>query len=100
MRRSAYVKRLFRHHVASYIGSQGNFASAVMGALKMQYQIEFLGDADTIVHMTHTEAGSPAIAFQLVVEKGWPPGALTARVIDNYGRCGLAVSKPEAVSGS
>lgn len=58
----------------------------------MQYQIEFFGDADTIVHMMHINADSPAIAFQFVVERGWPPGALTARVIDNYGRCVLSIS--------
>ena len=72
--------------------------SAVLGALKMQYQIEFLDDAKTIVRMTHTEAESPAIACQLVVERGWPHGALAARVLDNYGRCGLSISKAQAES--
>jgi len=52
---------------------------------KMQYQIEFTEDANTIVHMMNVEAGSPATAFQLFVEKGWPPGAIAARVFDNYG---------------
>ncbi len=66
----------------------------------MQYQIEFFDDANTVVHMMHTNAGSPAIAFRLVVEDGWPPGALTARVIDNYGRCGLTVTNPQAESRS
>ena len=64
----------------------------------MQYQIEFIEDANTIVHMMHVEAGSPASAFLLVVEKGWPPGSLTARVFDKYGRRGLSVSKPRAKS--
>jgi hypothetical protein len=62
----------------------------------MQYQIEFLDDLNTIVRMMHTIAESHAIAFQLVVEKGWPPGALTARVIDEYGQ--LAIFKPQAES--
>jgi hypothetical protein len=56
---------------------------------KMQYQIEFLDDANTIVRMMHREARSPAIAFLHVVDKGWPPGALTAIVFDHYGRRGL-----------
>ena len=63
---------------------------------KMQYQIEFLDDANTIVRMMRTEARSPPIAFRLVVKKGWPHGALTARVIDNYGRRGLSIAKPQA----
>ena len=62
----------------------------------MQYQIEFLDDANTIVRMMHAEATSPAIAFHVVVEKGWPPGALTARVIDEYGQ--LSIFKPQAES--
>ena len=62
----------------------------------MLYQIEFLDNANTIVRMTNAEAGSPAIAFRLVVEKGWPPCALTARVIDTYGHA--TIFKPEAKS--
>jgi hypothetical protein len=46
----------------------------------MQYQIEFLDNANTVVRMVHANAGSPAIAFRLVVEKGWPTGALMARI--------------------
>jgi hypothetical protein len=60
----------------------------------MQYLIEFLGGANTIVHMIPANAGSPAIAFRLVVEKGWPPGAVAARVIDEYGQ--LTIFKPQA----
>ncbi len=67
-----------------------------MSGLKMQYQIEFIEDANTIVHMIHVEAGSPATAFQLVVEKGWPPGAMAARVFDN---CGLSRSFHLRASG-
>ena len=50
-----------------------------------RYQIEFIEEANTIVHMMHVEAGSPATAFQLVVANGWPPGAIAARVFDNNG---------------
>jgi hypothetical protein len=49
--------------------------------------------------MMHAEAVSPAIAFELAIENGWPPGALTARVIDIYGLCGLTVSKSQTKSG-
>ncbi len=66
----------------------------------MQYQIEFIDDANTIVDMMHMEAESPAIAFQLVVERGWPPGAMAARVFDNYGRRGLSISKLQAEAGA
>ena len=51
----------------------------------MQYQIEFLDDVNTIVRMAPTIAESPAIAFQLVLAKGWPRGARTAHVIDSHG---------------
>jgi hypothetical protein len=64
----------------------------------MQYQIEFLDNLNTIVRMMHTIAESPAKAFRLVVKSGWPPGALTARVIDSYGK--LTVFKAEAESRS
>jgi hypothetical protein len=64
----------------------------------MQYQIEFLDDLNTIVRMKHAIAGSPEIAFGLVVEKGWPRGALTAHVIDSYGH--LTVFKPQVNSRS
>ena len=64
----------------------------------MQYQIEFLDDLNTIVRMMHTIAESPAIAFRLVVEKGWPRGALTAHVIDSYGQ--LTIFKPQVNSRS
>ncbi len=47
----------------------------------------------------HAEAGGPAIAFPLVVEKSGPSDALTARVIDRYGWRGLSVSKPQAKLG-
>jgi hypothetical protein len=60
----------------------------------VQYQIEFLDDADTIVRMMPTIAESPAIAFRLAVEEGWPHGAATARVIDGYGH--LTIFKPQA----
>ena len=65
---------------------------------KMQYQIEFLDDANTIVRMMHREARSPAVAFLHMVKTGWPPGALSARVFDHYGRHGFSVSKPQAKS--
>lgn len=55
------------------------------GGSKMQYQIEFLDDVNTIVRMAPTIAESPAIAFQLVLAKGWPRGARTAHVIDSHG---------------
>ncbi len=64
----------------------------------MQYQIEFLDDLNTIVCMMHTVAESPAIAFRIVIESGWPRGALTARVIDEYGH--LTVFEPQDDSGS
>jgi hypothetical protein len=60
----------------------------------MQYDVEFLDDLNTIVHMMPTTAESPAIAFQRVVEKGWPPGALTAHVIDGFGQ--LTVFKAQS----
>ena len=62
----------------------------------MQYQIEFLDEVNTIVSMVPKIAESPAIAFQLVVEKGWPRGARTAHVIDSHGH--LTVFKPQAKS--
>ena len=62
----------------------------------MQYQIEFLDDLNTIVHMSPKVAESPAIAFQLVVKNGWPRGARTAHVIDSHGH--LTVFKPQAKS--
>ncbi len=62
----------------------------------MQYQIEFLDEANTIVRMMPAEATNAATAFHLAVEKGWPPGALTARVIDEYGQ--LAIFKSQAES--
>ncbi len=64
----------------------------------MQYQIEFLDDLNTIVRMMQTITESPAIAFRLVVETGWPRGALTAHVIDSYGQ--LTTFKPQAESRS
>jgi hypothetical protein len=65
----------------------------------MQYQIDFLDDANIIVHITNANAESPAIAFWSVVEEGWPPGALAARVFDNYGLCQLSVSNTQTESG-
>ena len=62
----------------------------------MHYHIEFLDGLNTIVRMMHTIAESPAIAFRLVVEKGWPHGAMTAHVIDSYGQ--LTIFKPQAAS--
>jgi hypothetical protein len=64
----------------------------------MQYQIEFLDDVNTIVCMMPKVADSPAVAFRLVVEKGWPQGARTAHVIDSHGH--LTIFKPEAESRS
>ncbi len=64
----------------------------------MQYHIELLDDLDTIVCMMHTVAESPAIAFRIVIESGWPPGGVTARVIDEYGH--LTVFKTEAELGA
>jgi hypothetical protein len=61
----------------------------------MQYQIDFLDGANIIVQMAHTSAESPAIAFWSVVEEGWPPGALVARVFDNYGLCQLSLSNSQ-----
>ena len=69
-----------------------------LGTFKMQYEIEFLDGLSTIVRIMHANAESPATAFRLVVEKGWPPGALTARVFDQYGQ--LTILKPEAKSRS
>jgi hypothetical protein len=65
----------------------------------MRYRIEFLDGANTVVRMMHIEAGSPANAFLLVVEKDWPPDAITARVVDEHGRRGLSVSKPQMKIG-
>lgn len=64
----------------------------------MQYEIEFLDGLNTIVRMTQTDAESPTIAFRVVVENGWPPGAQTARVFDKYGQ--LTLFRPEANSRS
>ncbi len=60
----------------------------------MQYQIEFLDDANAVVRVMSAEAGSPANAFLLVVEDDWPAEAVMANVVDKYGRRGLSVSKP------
>jgi hypothetical protein len=68
------------------------------GGFKMQFQIEFLDEVNTIVSMTPAIAESPAIAFRLVIEKGWPYGARTAHVIDSQGH--LTIFKPPAKSGS
>ena len=51
----------------------------------MHYHIEFLDDLNTIVCMMQTTAESPATAFQIVIESGWPPGGVIARVVDEYG---------------
>jgi hypothetical protein len=64
----------------------------------MQYQIDFLDGAKIIVHMAHANAESLAIAFWSVVEEGWPPGALAARVFDNYGLCQLSLSNSQTGS--
>jgi hypothetical protein len=64
----------------------------------MQYEIEFLDGLNTIIRMTQTNAESATIALRLVVEKGWPPGAMTAHVFDKYGQ--LTVFRPEAKSWS
>ncbi len=64
----------------------------------MQYHIEFLDDLNTIVRMMHTVAESPAIALRIVIEIGWPPGGVMARVIDEYGH--LTVFEPQDDSGS
>lgn len=60
----------------------------------MRYHIEFLDGLNTIVRMMHTIAESPVIAFRLVVEKGWPRGALPAHVFDSYGQ--LTIFKPQS----
>ncbi len=62
----------------------------------MLYQIEFLDSANRVVRVKRAKSDNPAIAFQFVVEQGWPTMALTARVIDEYGHRGPSVSKPEA----
>ena len=62
----------------------------------MQYQIEFLDNANRVVGVKRAKVVNPAIAFLLVVDQGWPPNALTARVVDEYGHCGPSVSKPHA----
>jgi hypothetical protein len=72
---------------------------AVTGGAEMQYQIDFLDGANLIVHMAHVNAESPAIAFWSVVEEGWPPGALAARVFDNYGLCQLFLSNCQTEPG-
>ena len=64
----------------------------------MQYQIEFLDDANSIVRVMHAEARSRGTALLLVVENDWPPDALTACVVDRHGRRGPSVSKPQAKS--
>ena len=62
----------------------------------MQYRIEFLDEANSIVRVMHAEAGSRGMALLLVVEKDWPLDALTARVVDDHGRRGPSDSKPQA----
>ncbi len=58
------------------------------------YRIEFLDEANKVVHVRHAEARSRANAFLLVVDKDWPRDALTACVVDTHGRRGPSVSKP------
>ena len=64
----------------------------------MRYRIEFLDNANAVVRVMHAQAGSPATAFLRIIEKGWPPDALTARVVDTHGRRALSVSRPRAKS--
>jgi hypothetical protein len=59
------------------------------------YRIVFHDDASRVVRVIHVKAGSLATAFLLVVENGWPPGAMRARIIDEYGWRGVSVSKPQ-----
>ena len=66
----------------------------------MQYRIEFLNEANSIVREVHAEAGSRSIAFLLVAEKDWPPDAMTACAVDMHGRRGPSVSKPQVKSRS
>jgi hypothetical protein len=66
-----------------------------MPPIKTQYRVEFFDDANWVVRVMHAKARSPATAFFLVVKKDWPSDALTARVIDKYGRRRLSVSKPQ-----
>jgi hypothetical protein len=65
----------------------------------MQYRIEFLNEANSIVREVHSEAGSRTKAFLLAVEKDWPPDAMTACAVDKHGRRGPSVSKPQIKSG-
>jgi hypothetical protein len=43
------------------------------GVLKMQYRIEFLDAANSVVRLMHAESGSRANALLFVVESDWPP---------------------------
>jgi hypothetical protein len=51
----------------------------------MPYLIEFLDASNMIVCEMHAVAESPANAFLRAVSE-WPPHAVTARVVDRYGR--------------
>ena len=50
----------------------------------MQYRIEFLNEANSIVREVHSEASSRTKAFLLAVEKDWPPDAMTACAVDKH----------------
>ena len=47
---------------------------------------------------SYAEATSRTKAFLLVVEKDWPPDALTACAVDMQGRRGRSVSRPQGKS--
>ncbi len=64
----------------------------------MQYRIEFLNEASSMVGEVYAEATSRTKAFLLVVEKDWPPDALTACAVDMQGRRGRSVSRPQGKS--
>lgn len=60
-----------------------------------EYRVQFLNDANMVVHEKRLNAGSPANAFLNVVDRGWPRDALSARVLDQDERNVLCVSKPK-----
>ncbi len=52
----------------------------------MQYRIQFLDRSANVIREWSASAQSVAGAVALVVDADWPPGAVTMRVLDAYGR--------------
>jgi hypothetical protein len=52
----------------------------------VQYRIQFLDGRANVLLELSADARSAATAISLVVDRDWPPRAVTMRVLDAYGR--------------